>query len=192
VYGMILSLTSFFSVSKGETDIWMVYSGTSSGTNAHLWAPWFALPTIYALAGALEGGMYMSDSDIEDMFLNFMPEERRTRLAGVDLMHYVSKGDLPVEGRRHLIRWNICLMRGNFLSYQTGKCMGHAKNAIMGDPQACLNVFQWKELRLDLSGVEGYGPSLSWAAKVREDGRVTADLFIYMDGMRPTGPDTEE
>jgi hypothetical protein len=120
-----------------------------------------------------------------------MLEERRTRLAGVDLTHYVSKGDFPVEGRRQLFGWNICLMRGTFLSYQTGKCMGHAKDAIMGDPQACLNVFQWKELHLNLPGAEEYGPSLSWAAKVREDGRVTADLFIYVDDMRPTGPDTE-
>jgi hypothetical protein len=49
VYVLILSLTSFFSVPKGETDTWMVYNGTSSGMNAYLLAPWFALPTIYAL-----------------------------------------------------------------------------------------------------------------------------------------------
>jgi hypothetical protein len=34
-----------------------------------------------------------------------------------------------------------------------------------------------------------YDPSLSWVAKIREDGRVAADLFIYMDDLRPTGPD---
>jgi hypothetical protein len=28
--------------------------------------------------------------------------------------------------------------------------------------------------------------------KVREDGRVAADLFIYMDDFHPTGPDAEE
>jgi hypothetical protein len=39
-YGLILSLTSFFSVSKGYTYIWMVYNFTSSGMNTHLWAPW--------------------------------------------------------------------------------------------------------------------------------------------------------
>jgi hypothetical protein len=31
-----------------------------------------------------------------------------------------------------------------------------------------------------------------WVANVREDGRVAADLFIYMDDFRPTGPDAEE
>jgi hypothetical protein len=74
VYGLILSLTSFLSVTKGDIDIGMVCNGTSLGMNAHLWAPWFALPTIYALARDLEVGTFMGDSDIGEMFLNFMLE----------------------------------------------------------------------------------------------------------------------
>jgi hypothetical protein len=68
VYGLILSLTSFLSVPRGDTDIRMVYNDTSSGMNAHLWAPWFALPTIYALDRALEVGTLMGDSYIGEMF----------------------------------------------------------------------------------------------------------------------------
>jgi hypothetical protein len=79
-----------------------------------------------------------------------------------------------------------------FSPYQTEQGMGHAKEMIMGDPNDFSNVFQWKEVRLNLSGVEDYDPSLSWVAKIREDGRVAADLFIYMDNLRPTGPDAEE
>jgi hypothetical protein len=119
----------------------MVYNGTSSGMNAHLWAHWFALPTIYALARALEVGMFMADSDIGEMFLNFMLEERCAFFAGVDLTHYVPKGELAGEGRRHLIRWNICLMGGTFSPYQMGQGMGHAKEVIMGVPIDCHNVF---------------------------------------------------
>jgi hypothetical protein len=89
VYGIILGLTSCFSVPKGDTDVQMVYNGTSSGMNSHLWEPWFSLPTIYDLVLALEVGMYMADSDIEEFFLNVMLEERNVRLAGVNLMHYV-------------------------------------------------------------------------------------------------------
>jgi hypothetical protein len=91
-YGLILSLTSFFSVPKGDTDIRMVYNGTSSGMNAHLWAPWLALLKIYALARALEVGTFMGDSDIGEMFFKFMLEENCACLAGVDLAHYVPKG----------------------------------------------------------------------------------------------------
>jgi hypothetical protein len=67
----------------------MVYNGTSSGMNAHLWARWFALPTIYALARAVEVGTFMGDSDIGEMCLNFMLEENCACLAGVYLTYYV-------------------------------------------------------------------------------------------------------
>jgi hypothetical protein len=64
----------FFLVPKGGTDIRMMYNGTYSGMNAHLWVPWFALPTIYALARALEVGTFMADSYIGEICLNFMLE----------------------------------------------------------------------------------------------------------------------
>jgi hypothetical protein len=159
--------------------------------NARPWAPWFALPTIYALAPVLEVGTCMGDSDIGEMFLNFMLEENCACLAGVYLTPYVPKGELTGEGRRHLVRWNRWLMGGTFSPYQTGQGIGHATEMIMGDPNDCLNFFQWKEVPLNLPGVEYYDPSLSWVAKIREDGRVAEDLFIYMDGLRPTLPDAK-
>jgi hypothetical protein len=42
--------------------------------NAHLWVPWFAFPTVCALLRALELDASMEDSDIGDIFLNFMLE----------------------------------------------------------------------------------------------------------------------
>jgi hypothetical protein len=121
---MTLSLTSFFAVAKGATDISMVYNGTSSGMNAHLWASWFALPTICALMRALELNTYMADSDIEEMFLNFILEESCARLAGVDLTHYVEKGEGAPEGNRHLVRWGRCLMGGPSPLIKTDKEWG--------------------------------------------------------------------
>jgi hypothetical protein len=141
---MILSLTSFFAVPKRDTDICLVYNGTSSGLNAHCWAPWFALPTICSLLRALEIDTFMADSDIGEMFLNFMLEERCVRLAGVDLIHYVQMGEGALEGKIHLVQWGRCLMGGIFSSYQTGQGMGHAKELIMGDPNDEQNVYQWK------------------------------------------------
>jgi hypothetical protein len=123
------------------------------------------------------------------MFLNFMLEEKCACLEGVDLTHYIPKGELAGEGRMHLVRWNRCLMGGTFSHYQTGQGMGHAKYIMMGDLNDCSNVFQWKEVRLNCSEVEDYDPSLSWVAKIREDDRVAADLFIYMEDLKPTGPD---
>jgi hypothetical protein len=99
VYGLILSLTSIFLVPKVATDIWMVYNGTSSRMNAHMWVPWFALPAIYDLARALEMGTFMADSDIGKMCLNFMLEERCACLTGVDPTHYVPTCEFVGGGR---------------------------------------------------------------------------------------------
>jgi hypothetical protein len=70
--------------------------------------------------------------------------------------------------------------------------MGHAKELIMGDQNYEQNVYQQKEVRPNLPGSPYYYPSLAWVAKAREDGRVAADLFIYMDDLRPMGSDAEE
>jgi hypothetical protein len=72
--------------------------------NAHLWVHWFALPTIYDLLRALELDTFMADSDIGDFFLNFMLKERCARLAGVDLTHYVERGEDAPDGKRHLVQ----------------------------------------------------------------------------------------
>lgn len=44
--GHVQSLTSFFTVPKGDDDVRVVYNGTKSGLNDCLWAPWFRLPTM--------------------------------------------------------------------------------------------------------------------------------------------------
>jgi hypothetical protein len=148
-------------------DIHLVYNGTSLDLNAHLWSPWFALPTICALLRALELERFIADSDIGEMFLNIMLEERCARLTGVDLTHYVEMGECALEGKRHLVRWGRCLVGGTFSPYQTGKGMGHAKELIMGYPKDEQNVYPWKKVRMNLPGSRDYDPSLAWAAKVR-------------------------
>jgi hypothetical protein len=76
-------------VAKGDEDIRMVYNGTSSGFNAHIWCPWFALVTINTILRALEPWTYMGDIDIGEIFLSFILEARCSYLAGVDLTKYI-------------------------------------------------------------------------------------------------------
>jgi hypothetical protein len=47
-------------------------------------------------------------------------------------------------------------------------------------------------VRLNLPGDKGYDPNLPWVSKVREDGRIAADLFTFVDDLRPTGPGKKE
>jgi hypothetical protein len=80
-------------------------------------------------------------------------------------------------------------MGGNFSPYQTGQRMGHAKYMVMVDLNDKQNIYQWREVRLNLPGSPDYDPSLGGVTKVREEGRVAAYLFIYTDDFRPTGLD---
>ena len=65
-------------------DIRMVYDVTSSGLNDAVWFPWFPRPTVETILRVVEGGTYMADCDIGEMFLNFMLEPRLRPYAGVD------------------------------------------------------------------------------------------------------------
>jgi hypothetical protein len=106
-YGNVGSLTHFFVVAKDEEYIRMVYNGPSSGFNAHLWCPWFALAIINTMLRALEPGTYMGDIDIGEMFLNLILEARCSYLAGVDLTKYIE----PLGGEpRHWVNWGRCGM----------------------------------------------------------------------------------
>jgi hypothetical protein len=118
---------------KDEKDIQMVCNGTSSCMNTHLWAHWSALPTICALLKTLEVDTYMADLDIGYMFLNFMSKESCTKLAGVDY------------GKRHLVRWIICITGGTVSPYNMGQCMGHAKEDIMGNLNDTLNCISGRK-----------------------------------------------
>ena len=68
----VISGTHFFSVDKGETDIRMVYNGTSCGLNDILYAPHFGLPTVRETLRAILPGFHQCDLDVQDQFLNFI------------------------------------------------------------------------------------------------------------------------
>jgi len=74
--GQVDSVTSFFSVPKGEEDIRMVYNATSSGLNDAVWGRWFALPTVETHLRAVEVGTFMADCDVGEMFLNFLLHDK--------------------------------------------------------------------------------------------------------------------
>lgn len=83
--GGVCSLTHFFLVEIGESDIRMVYNGTSLGLNNALWAPHFSLPTVRQELRAVWEGIYLADRYIGEMFLNFMLAEAARTHCGVDI-----------------------------------------------------------------------------------------------------------
>jgi hypothetical protein len=69
--GFVESLTSYFAVPKGETDIRVVYDATKSGLNDALWTPSFFLPTVESILRNAGMESYFADIDLGEMFLNY-------------------------------------------------------------------------------------------------------------------------
>ena len=189
--GLVEALTTFFGVPKGEFDIRIVYDGTASGLNEALWAPWFSLPTVSSHLRVVEPGTYMADVDLGEMFLNFFLDERVRRYAGVDLTKYLP--NLTEPGLSVWLRWARCAMGLRPSPYCAVQTLAWLEETIMGDPNDQSNVFRYDKVELNLPGALGYDPSMPWIYKLRlSDGRIAADLLVFVDDARPTGPSEEE
>jgi hypothetical protein len=73
-------------------------------------------------------------------------------------------------------------------TYQTGQGIGFMKEVTLGDRKDPANVFRWEKVRLNLPTTQGYDPMIPWVSKRSKEGVLAADLFTYMDDMRPLAP----
>ena len=185
----MVSLTAFFPVEKGDDDIRMVYDGSVNGLNDAMWVPRFVLPKINTHLRAVEEQTFMADVDAGERFLNFVLHEELRSLSGVDLTCFFPSAD----GAPVWETWQRAAMGLKSSPYQCTQAMGMAEEVIRGDRLEPTNVFRWDRVRLNLPGQEGYDPSVPWVSKVRDsDGRITADLFTFVDDLRPTGSSKEQ
>ena len=67
-----------------------------------------------------------------------------------------------------------------------------AQDFAMGDCHKQHNIFRWSKIRLNLPGYHDYNPSLPWVSNIQEDGSLAADIFQYVDDVRPTGNNEDE
>ena len=56
-----------------------------------------------------------------------------------------------------------------------------------GDRRDLANSFHWDHVQLNLSGSPGYQADLPWVMKVRADGTIAAEIFVYVDDGRAIG-----
>ena len=90
--GLVLSLTAYFHVPKGDDDIRMVYDLTASGLNDVLWAPSFWMPTIINVCDCATHSSWFGDVDAGEMFLNYWLDPAIRPYAGVDVSWDTSGG----------------------------------------------------------------------------------------------------
>ena len=186
--GTVVSLTSYFAVPKGESDIRMVYDGTKSGLNDAMWVPRFGLPTIDTHLRSIEEGTFLADVDVGECFLNFPLHHSLRKLAGVDFTHY-----FPDPSKSKVWEcWHRALMGCKSSPFQAVQGMTVAEEVIRGQPEDPHNVFRWSQVRLNLPGDPSYDPSKPWVSKVREEETIAADLVGYVDDLRTSGPDRKE
>ena len=188
--GEVLSLTAFFAVPKGADDIRMVYDGTVSGLNDSMWVPRFLLPTVRTMLRSIVAYTFMGDADAGDFFLNFNLHSEVSKYAGVDLTHF--SGDDQNTTTVHEV-WRRAGMGLRSSPYQAVQMMAMAEEFIRGDRSDPGNVFRWDVVKLNLPGSKSYDPQLRWVAKIRiSDGKVAADLVIYVDDLRFLAPSLDE
>jgi hypothetical protein len=67
--------------------------------------------------------------------------------------------------------------------------MGVAEEVIQGNRSDPNSVFWWDQVLLNLPGIADNDHSMPWVYKLcLDDGRIAADLFIFVDDLQPTGP----
>jgi hypothetical protein len=182
--GKVLSLTSFFSVPKGESDLRMVYDASRSGLNATLWAPNFQLPMSETLTDLLDSSSWMRDLDLGEHFHNFPLHEKLQEYCGIDVRPYF-RTELEPKGKTMWLRWVRCMMGLRPSPYMTIKATHFAYEVVNGCRWSESNALQWKEVRLNLPGDPSYNPLKQWVYRIRVDGFMAGATPAYVDDLRP-------
>jgi hypothetical protein len=190
--GEVVSRTHYFCKDKGTSYIRMVYNGTSCGLNAHLRAPHYGLLSVTHTLQALREGYYQCNLDVGKQFLNYKLHEGLRELLGVDVQAVQSKdpSDTQWEASRggSWERWERNWMGLRDSPYCSLQWQVRLKLKVYGDRRLRTNHFHWDRVVMNLLGSTGYRADLPWVMKVRWDGKLAAEMFVYVDDGRPTGP----
>jgi len=188
--GEVQSLTSYFCVPKGESDIRMVYDATRSGLNQSLWAPNFGMPNVDTLVRGIMEYSWMGDLDIGEMFLNFCVHPDLRPFCGVDLKPY-----FPGESENNTVweRWVRCMMGMKFSPYVCIKGLLIALEMVKGNQWDEHNVFKWGSVQLNLPGDACYSPSKPRLSRIKlNSNSIAAMILSYVDDMRAADGTEEE
>jgi hypothetical protein len=192
--GTVRSVTHFFCVPKGDSNIRMVYNGTSCGLNANVWAPRFGLPTVMNTLCSLLPCYYQADLDVGDQFLNFKLHESMRAESGVDVRTVRSRDhmDESWEASRQGTweRWERNWMGLRDSPFHSIQWQIRLKGT--EDRRVLSNPFHWDRVEFNLPGSKGYRSDLPWVMKIRCDGHLATEVYVYVDDGRVTGHSAEQ
>jgi hypothetical protein len=192
--GLVVSLTSYFAVPKGELDIRLVYDGTSSGLNDALWAPSFWMPTSESAVRVVSFYSYLFDSDIGECFLNFPNDKRLRKYCGVDLTPFRGVLTTRPEFSSGLLWefWTRGFMGCKSSPYNSVRYLYLADEFCRGHRKSLDNPMRWDYVRLNLPGDNSFDPRLprvfKWCSKAS---KIAGDICQFIDDERGSGHSLE-
>ena len=182
--GHVTSSLDFFPVPKGDSDIRVVFDGSSCGLNAALWAPNFFLPSASSASMLLSFNTWMADMDFGEMFHNFPMEDRLRKCSGVEW----DSG----KGGRVICRWTRLFMGLRPSPYCAVRFYYWGEEFARGDPSKSDNPMRYDKIRLNLPGASDYDPKWPKVMKWVEDpGDLAGDVVTFIDDVRVTGHSKE-
>ena len=185
--GLVKSLSGFFAVPKGPTDIRLVYDMTKCGLNKCLWSPRFYLPVPDSLFDLIEYNSFMPDIDQGEMFLNYFSDPELVSYMGVNVTEAVASGDSSLCKKRVWMRWNRWDMGVRQSPYATTRMYAISLEIIKVNRRDHANPFNWDYVELNLPSSESYDPSQPWVSKRTKDGNLSSDCFVFVDDGRVLG-----
>jgi len=160
------------------------FSDTQLGAEIQL-AEWRALFKIRA--AALRYWRRKCTRAFIEHYWSTLPLDMRP-YAGVDVTLMRDWNSGLEEGRpKPWEHWTRNFMGMKDSPYRSLQMMLVAKVLAYGDRSDPHNPLQWEKVLLNLPGSEHYDPRLPWVMKVRSDGKIACEIYIYVDDARVTG-----
>jgi hypothetical protein len=182
--GHVANSLDYFLVPKGDSDIRVVFDGTSCGLNKTLWAPNFFLPSANSAVMLLTFGTWMADMDFGEMFHNFLMDEKMRRCAGVEFESRTIRGGRSTK----MLRWTRLFMGMRPSPYNAVRYFYWGEEFARGDPSLDSNPMGYDCIRLNLPGMSHFDPGMPKVMKWRTKlGVVAGDVLTFVDDVRITG-----
>ena len=194
----VTNYIDYFPVPKGESDIRLVFNGTSCGINQSLFSSNFWLPMSNTMTRLLSFGYRVVDIDLGEMFLNFPLHPSMQMISGVDLSPF--KQELQNITPHHLSTNNKLVATWTRLWFGMKQSPEYAatfyylaEEFIRGNHKDANNPLRWDTIKLNMLGDKNYNPTFpniyKWDERAK---RIAGDLIAYVDDLRAIGFSMEE
>jgi hypothetical protein len=133
---------------------------------------------------------------VGEQFLNYLLHTDIREFLGVDVsgVRSADPADLEWENQQGpdaWERWERNWMGLRDLPYRSLQWQVRLKYKVYGDRWDLANPFHWDKVVFNLPGSKGYRLNLPWVMKIRANGHLAAEIFVYVDDGRPTGHSQE-